>query len=457
MRPTDPDPNAGLLPESPQSSQPRTSSIKLTFASEKRLQAQRVFSSRLSIRQCSPELLAELAPELPFDLQAARELLAANKGDKNAARHHAKTAWPDESDSTIELWINQAELRALKESKSKAKPAVADPDEWESAFCSVPTPQEREVKLDLLIEHLHVYKTINVTAAPIESYKTMAELAKCHALLTGEHCFEHFEVKRTVTGITYLVPEMGQDLLILYARKFGLDRMKQFKYRTMAQGPILPVDHPWMVRAAEAGNFLVFDTMNYFTGATDDNDPLEINAFAQKLRQLIDMTKCPGVDLLAHPTKTGARNVSSLDITEFIAGTYAKAGFIDSAFALKRRSSDVWVQRIKSRPFLGVECLPFTLTTVGEDGSDCLKDGRFPILKKPGEAGEFSDGLPLRSKGGRPSSCSAAKLKEIRELQEQGKSQRQIADLLNESQSTISRWVAAVEKEEQWLNPIVKS
>jgi len=443
MRPTDPDPKAELLPESPQS---KASSIKLVFASEKRRQAQQVFSSRLSMRQCSPELLAELASELPFDLQAARELLAANKGDKDAARRQAKNAWPDESDSGIDLWIGQAEIRAFTEAKRKGKRAVVDPDEWESAFSSVPTPEEREVKLELLIEHLHAYKTINVTAAPIESYKTMAEMAKCHALLTGERCFEHFEVKRTVTGITYLVPEMGEDLLILYARKFGLDRMKQFKYRTMAQGPILPVDHPWMVRAAEAGNFLVFDTMNYFTGATDDNDPLEINAFAQKLRQLIDMTKCPGADLLAHPTKTGARNVNSLDITEFIAGTYAKAGFIDSAFALKRRSSDIWVQRIKSRPFLGVECMPFTLTTIGEDGYDCLQHGRFPILKKPGEAGEFSDGLPT-VKTGRPSSCTPAKVKQIREYLAQGKSQRQITNLMGESQSTISRWIKSAKEQ----------
>jgi hypothetical protein len=179
---------------------------------------------------------------------------------------------------------------------------------------------------------------------------------------------------------------------------------------------------------------------------------LQIYTFAQKLRQLIDTSNCPGADLVAHPTKTGASNTAALDITEFIAGTYAKAGFIDSAFALRRRESDVWVQRIKSRPFLGVRCDPFTLTTLDEHGNDCLKEGRFPVLKKPGEAGELSDGLlPAAKKGGRPSSCSPEKLRKIRELKQQGKTERQIARELGEHQSTIHRWSADDEKTRQQL------
>ena len=67
--------------------------------------------------------------------------------------------------------------------------------------------------------------------------------------------------------------------------------------------------------------------------------------------------------MLVHPTKTGARS-GEVEVTEWVSGTYAKIGCVDTIFCMKKIKDkdgtplDVWVSREKSRPFLGVTLNP---------------------------------------------------------------------------------------------------
>jgi hypothetical protein len=94
-------------------------------------------------------------------------------------------------------------------------------------------------------------------------------------------------------------------------------------------------------------------------------------------------------------------------VVDWVSGTYAKIGNVDTVFCLKKiplsdtdtTASSVYVTREKSRPFLGEACPPFTLSIVDGRGN-CLDRGEMPIRLEPGKA-VLSDLMPERAKAGR--------------------------------------------------------
>jgi IS30 family transposase len=53
------------------------------------------------------------------------------------------------------------------------------------------------------------------------------------------------------------------------------------------------------------------------------------------------------------------------------------------------------------------------------------------------------ESLPAKNKGGRASRATPEVMTQIKSYQKEGKSQHEIADLIGERQSTISRWLKA--------------
>ena len=282
---------------------------------------------------------------------------------------------------------------------------------WHYECPAVSDFDPNDIKSDLLIEHLIANQSITLFASPSENYKTMIAMCLSRSLLNKENAFEcdQFVVNKTVPGVLYLCPDMSHELTILYASKFGLHDQSlagRFRIRTMKQGELLTPDHPVVIAAAKAGWFIVMDTMNYFTLADDDNNPQQLNKFIVKVRRLVDTHGASGVLMLVHPTKTGARN-NDVEVTEWVSGTYAKIGSVDTIFCMRKIKDDggtpldVWVSREKSRPFLGVRLEPFTLMLLDEKGKSTIDAGRLPVRKL--KAGDLKDYLPKKNKGGAPS------------------------------------------------------
>ena len=345
------------------------------------------------------------------------------------------------------------------ESVDAARPA------WMEAFPPASEFADLELKADLLIP-------ITILASPSENYKTMFAVELCRSLLTGERTCDYFEVERKVASVVYCCPDMSFELLMKYVRPFGLDQRPGFHIRTMKQGEILTPDHPYVKAAARDGSYVVLDTMNYFTGADDDNNPQQLNKFIVKLRHLVDFCNSPGCMVLAHPTKSGVMS-SEINVTEWVSGTYAKIGTVDTIFCLKKllledgvTPCSVYISREKSRPFWGVRCDPFTLTLFDGEGS-LLDRGRFPIGMKPGTAPRLADLIVKKNKGGRPEDPAKAKkvewIKSFLKLPEHERrrpSGSQVARHLNKTfrsihdEKTIRTWIKEIAADEKMIKQI---
>jgi hypothetical protein len=290
---------------------------------------------------------------------------------------------------------------------------------WLDGFPSVSDFAGQEMKADLLIPGLIANHSVTLLASPSENFKTMTALLLSRSLLDGEPAFEHdgFAVEKTVKGVIYMCPDMSHEMIVTYARQFGLDKIKEFRIRTMKQGDVLMIDHPWLKAAAKTGYYIVLDTFNYFTGADDDNNPLQLRKIFTDARTLIDEYNGPGLMALVHPTKAGAMN-GEINLTEWVSGSYGKIGSVDSIHCLKRIVSEiddvvyeVWLQREKGRPFLGVRLDPFTFKVRDDKGDSYIDRGRMPIGRTPGKAGKLSDHLPKKARTGpEETSDKAAKL-----------------------------------------------
>lgn len=98
-------------------------------------------------------------------------------------------------------------------------------------------------------------------------------------------------------------------------------------------------------------------------------------------------------------------------------------------------SNRIFVQNVKPRDFS--PCEPFII-----QGRPSLNEtGYFDMTEPPGYAGELSDHLDR--KGGRPElPHKDEKIEQARRMQDQGKSYREIATVLNVSKSTVAQWLA---------------
>ena len=278
---------------------------------------------------------------------------------------------------------------------------------WEWQFPAVSDFTEEDRKIELIVDHLVAAKTLTLFASASENYKTMAALALCRAMLTGEPAFEaeEFKVRRKLPGVIYNCPDMSQAVLLSYADQMKLAACPTFRIRTMKQGQVCGPDDPALIAAARAGYYIVLDTLGYFTDVTDDYQASQITPFFVKCRRLIDEHGAAGILALVHPTKPGARS-SDIDVTEQVSGTYSKIGSVDTIFVLRRLNDPitnvayaVWVSREKKRPF--VEPLgPFTLKVRDNNGHCLFDEGRFPLDRL--NVGKLADVLPPKRKGGAP-------------------------------------------------------
>lgn len=252
---------------------------------------------------------------------------------------------------------------------------------WENEF-----PALVDCKLEpqeVIVDDLLIKGNIHVAAGRFESYKTMALLEWCSAILDVRPVHDHFKVLHRYP-ILYLCADMSPEQLNEYAGLFGLQKHgKDFRVRKPASDILHSVDSP-VVQAAVNGRILILDTMLDFAEIREAFQSAEWIVFMQKLRTLMTTHGCVAIMLTAHATKSGAE-ASGIDPSAYLKDSATFGGKVDIAYAFKRvpDSSQVLVERIKGRGFK--RPLKFTIAVTDDGGQSNLDRGCFPVYQKPGE------------------------------------------------------------------------
>jgi hypothetical protein len=290
------------------------------------------------------------------------------------------------------------------------------PSEWQ-------VEEPKEIVKDLLIED-----GVHVFAGLFESMKTMASYELAAAVIEGRPAFGFFPVFARYP-VVHLCLDMSPKLQLKYLSYFGLHRNPEFKGLNPKADAVLPLDSDDMKREC-AGKVLILDTMlDWFSIREAFQSQEWVENFA-RLRQLIKHG-CKAVVLIAHPTKSGARN-TTIDATEFLKDSVTFGGKLDVAFAFRRleKTSKIFVERIKGR--MWERPITFTLASHDENGDSFIERGQFPVVDRPGEAGTLAGQLDGKNDQG------------LREALEKGMSHRAIAKMFSMSQPTVTRRAKAL-------------
>lgn len=263
----------------------------------------------------------------------------------------------------------------------------ANPDNWQTEFpvmgeCDLP-------KVEPIVDELLIAKGIHVWAGMFESYKTVATIELCSAILDNRPAFDHFKVRKQ-HEILYLCPDMSPELFRDYVQPFGLAQKKGFRWQKPNADVFHSIDSPVLERAVK-DRILVLDTMLDYAQIQKAFESAEWIGFFKKLRRLMDVCGCVAIVMLVHPTKTGAKS-NSIDPSEYLKDSVTFGGKIDVGLAFSKldKTSQVFVQRIKGRGFKQQQ-FSFTIAYLDDEGNSNLDRGRFPVCLKPGEAGRKED------------------------------------------------------------------
>jgi AAA domain len=291
--------------------------------------------------------------------------------------------------------------------------------------------------MEVIVDETLIKGGIHVWAGMFESYKTMAAIELCSAILNNRPVFDQFEVK-TQYPILYLCPDMAPELFQEYTRPFGLMKNKDFRWMKPGGDTFHALDSAVMERAVN-GRILVLDTMLDYAQIQKAFESGEWIAFFAKLRRLINVCGCVAIVMLVHPTKTGARS-NTIDPSEYLKDSVTFGGKIDVGFGFSKleKTSQVMVERIKGRGFKKQQ-FSFSIAYLDDDENSNLDRGRFPVYLKPGEAGKKED--HVASKAGRKANPEKGVLaQKINDLKGEGQSLPQIAEQLSLSLSTVKRY-----------------
>jgi hypothetical protein len=305
-------------------------------------------------------------------------------------------------------YVSRTIDKVLAGFKPKASQEVFDPEVEFPALsdCEYPDPPKEIVKELLRRSCIHVW------AGMFESYKTMAAIELCDALLSERPVFDEFQVMERHPCL-YLCVDMSGELFDEYAKPFNLRKHgKDFRVKKPKGDVIHAIDSP-VLQFAVKGRILLLDTMLDYANIREAFQSAEWITFFQKLRALIEVHGCVAIVMLAHPTKTGAKS-TSIQPAEYLKDSVTFGGKIDVGLAFSKieNSDEVFLQRIKGRGWKQRNHR-FTITTRDDSGESWLDRGRFPVCVSPEECGSLGERVEGSRKGGRPANPRKEEKKEF--------------------------------------------
>jgi AAA domain-containing protein len=278
---------------------------------------------------------------------------------------------------------------------------------WEHLGGSVQEPflamcdTEEEPVLEPIVEDVFLRKGIHCWAGLFESYKTMAGIELCAAILQGREFGGRFKLtsdREFLAGVEvlWLNLDMPHWLFRQYAAPFGLDKEPRFRWNSPTAE--IALGDPRLAEEAR-GKILVVDTMLDLARIKDAFQSSEWVDFFAKLRSLI-RNGCEGILLIAHPTKASQRS-NEIDPAAYLKDSVTFGGKLDVGFAFRcvPDTGQVHVERIKGRGFKK-KGFKFGLAVTDEDGNSNLDKGEFPVCSDPEDGESFASKAGKKKKGG---------------------------------------------------------
>ena len=258
--------------------------------------------------------------------------------------------------------------------------------------------------------------------------KTFLALSIVKALTTGQPFLGHFKVPK-IHPVLYLIPEVNDRQFRKRLKAFGIpDDESLFLCRTLSKGPMLPLDHPDVLKAIRVlhNPVVILDTAIRFSKAKDESSATDNRWMGQAMSGLREAGAL-GVTAIHHSPKN---NSKVRDFAPSLENTFRGTGDIGALLDIGYNiqvdkkagpgEQNIIITNVKPRDFappnpfkLGLRYLPANSTTgkkhsyIDETGDLMLLsaittadgDGVVPAPAdaEPGEA--VADALAAREKG----------------------------------------------------------
>jgi AcrR family transcriptional regulator len=309
--------------------------------------------------------------------------------------------------------------------------------DWRTLFHTI-EEFENAPPLRFAIENFLQEDGITLIGALAGHAKTMVMLAMVQALLEQTPLFnwDTFAVSRLCNRVLYLIPESSIGPFWARLKLFRLEEHirseRLFVHTLSAKQQVLLTD-PRLLRAA-AGADLFLDTAIRFMNGEEDAE--SSRTFAQTLFAL----QAAGARTItgAHHAPKGFETQDRMTLENILRGSGDIGAMLATAWGLRQidaQTNRIYVANVKDRDFQA--CEPFII-----EGRPHLDEmGRFKMVMRPGEAKELRAYLSHTRPGRAASADKEDKLQQVLALRAKGRSFQQIADALNISKGTVSKWL----------------
>jgi AAA domain/Homeodomain-like domain/DnaB-like helicase N terminal domain len=271
--------------------------------------------------------------------------------------------------------------------------------------------------------------------------KTLLMLAMAKALLEESPLFGHepFSVPSRAQRVLYLIPESSVGPFWSRLQLFRLQehvRDDRLLVSTLSSRDPVSLSDPRMLTAAEGADVFLDTAVRFMEGS--ENDAQDTRPFVQTLFRLLHA----GARSItgAHHAPKGFEGQNFMTLENILRGSGDIGAMLSTAWGVRQvdaSRTSLYVQNVKPRDFQ--PCAPFIL-----EGRPHLDNtGQFLMIHKPGEAGELSEHLFRRNKGGRPAVPEKSeKLAQVVEMRASGAGLRKIAKAVGVGKTTVDRWLS---------------
>jgi len=312
-------------------------------------------------------------------------------------------------------------------------------DNWRSIFHTV-EEIENAPPLRFAIDGFLQEAGVTLIGGLASHGKTLLMLAMVKALLEESPLFgyEPFSVPRLNQRVLYLIPESSLGPFWSRIQLFRLEeyvRTDRLLVRTLSSREQVSLDDPRLLKAAAGADVFLDTAVRFMDGS--ENDVESARPFADTLFRLLNA----GARSItgAHHAPKGFEGQDCMTLENILRGSGDLGAMLCTCWGVRQvdaARNQLYVQNVKPRDFQ--PCLPFLL-----EGRPHLDNtGHFLMTHKPGEAGELSDHLPRRKKGGRPAATDKDdKVFRAIELRAKGLSFDEISTAIGVGKTTVHRWL----------------
>jgi hypothetical protein len=256
------------------------------------------------------------------------------------------------------------------------KKVIRQATSWEELF-HTKEEMESASPVSFLIDGFLQREGVTALAAPVRERKSLIALNICHALLTGEKLFDHFEVVQQPERILYLCPEVSLGPFKARLEKIGLMEYvgTTLFCRTLNADGKLSLTDP-MLQDGLPGSVVVLDTAVRFLSG-DENSSSDVRDFADSIFTLL-RNGAEAVLLLHHSPKDSSGDTMTLE--NAMRGSGDLGAFVACAWGTRLQNpadpykSTSYLENLKQRDF---ESRPFEVS--------CGEDCRMHIVSNPND------------------------------------------------------------------------